>query len=107
MHIRIRRRPVNDYQPITARRRALLAGLAVATAVFIFWLMLERPGAVFPPRPDPATAPDKAACQPGTAAAPGCIGGKLEVHLLPAAAGPTRAATPAASTPRQAPGSGR
>lgn len=73
-------RSASDYRPVSARRRLLIGLLAVATAVAVMWLLLERPGAVFPPRP---AASPPAPCPPGQLS--GCVGGKTEL-LRPAEA---------------------
>lgn len=38
---------VPAYRPLGARRRLLVAALAVATVVMVMYLLLERPGASF------------------------------------------------------------
>lgn len=70
------------------RRRLLVAGLAVATAVTLILMMLERVGA--PPLPRPPPVPDAARCAEGQDR--GCLGGRAEVILVPAGA-----ATPASA----------
>lgn len=75
-------RTASDYRPVSGRRRVLIVLLAVATAVTVMWLLLERPGAVFPARPA-ATAPRPCADGQGS----GCVGGKMEVlRAVPAPA---------------------
>jgi hypothetical protein len=67
---------------VPLRRRLLVALLAVATAVTLFVMMLERIGAPEIPRPPPPAAP--AVCAEGQLS--GCLGGKAEVIVVPAAA---------------------
>jgi hypothetical protein len=62
------------------RRRLLIAGLAVATAVTLILMMLERVGA--PPLPRPPPVPDATRCAEGQDR--GCLGGRAEVILVPA-----------------------
>lgn len=87
----LRRRPKghDEYRPIDRRRRLGIVVLAVATALVVMWLLLERPGAVFPPRPLPASAAGPATCADGQGS--GCIGGRTEMLMIPA---------PTASAPR-------
>ena len=77
----------DDFPATPLRRRLLIAGLAVATAVTLVLMMLERVGA--PPLPRPPSPPDQAGCTLGQST--GCVGGKADVILVPA--------WPAASTP--------
>lgn len=79
-------RSASDYCPISPRRRVLIVLLAVATAVTVMWMLLERPGAVMPPRP---AAPTPRPCLDGQGI--GCVGGRMEV---------LRAAPPPASGAR-------
>lgn len=83
---------VDRYQPIPPRRRWLIVALAIATAVTIVWLMLERVGA--PPLKRPVT-PDAAPCTEGRTT--DCVGGTARVIVVPPPAAVT--VTPAASTP--------
>ena len=69
---------VDRYQPIPPRRRWLIVALAIATAVTIVWLMLERVGA--PPLQRPVT-PDAAPCAEGRTT--GCVGGTARVIVVP------------------------
>lgn len=80
----------DDFRPLPLRRRLLIALLAVATAVTLFLMMLERIGAPEIPRPPaPAGPPVCAAGQLN-----GCLGGKAEVIVVPAvAAVPSSAAS--------------
>lgn len=57
------------YRPLPVRRRLLIVLLAVATALTVAWLLLERPGA--PPLPKPAAGGVQ-------------VGGKSEVFVVPA-----------------------
>lgn len=76
------RRPADDrYRPLTRRRRLLIVGLAVATAVTVVLMLVERPGGM--KRPPPGAAPDRARCSDGQTE--GCVGGKAVVIVPPAA----------------------
>jgi hypothetical protein len=70
----------DDFPATPLRRRLLIAGLAMATAVTLILMMLERVGA--PPLPRPPPAPDAARCAEGQDR--GCLGGRAEVILVPA-----------------------
>lgn len=83
----------DDFPATPLRRRLLIAGLAVATAVTLILMMLERVGA--PPLPRPHPAPDAARCTEGQTS--GCVGGKADVIMLPAA--PAAAASAARTAP--------
>ena len=74
MKVRLLSRSTSDYRPVSPRRRLLIVLLAVAMAVTVMWLLLERPGAVFPPRPS-AAPPGPCADGRGT----GCVGGVTQV----------------------------
>jgi hypothetical protein len=78
----------DDFPATPLRRRLLIAGLAVATAVTLILMMLERVGA--PPLPAAPPVPDAARCAVGQDR--GCLGGRAEVILVPA-----RPATPASA----------
>ena len=67
-----------SYPAPTARRRVMVALLAIATAVTIGWLMLYRPGSVKPQAPPPP--PDVARCTAGQQE--GCVGGRAAVIVL-------------------------
>jgi hypothetical protein len=71
------------------RRRLLVAALAVATAVTLILMMLERVGA--PALPRPPAPPGPAPCAEGQLT--GCLGGKADVILVPAAPPATTAAS--------------
>jgi len=71
-----------DFPPVPLRRRLLIALLAVATAVTLFMMMLERIGAPEIPRPPPPAGPS--VCAEGQLS--GCLGGKAEVIVVPAPA---------------------
>lgn len=88
----------DEFPATPLRRRLFIAGLAVATAVTLILMMLERVGA--PPLQRPPPAPDAVRCAPGQVS--GCLGGKADVILVPAGpAAPALAA--AASSARTAP----
>ncbi len=72
----------DSYRPLSLRRRLFIGLLAVATAVTLITMMLERTGA--PPIPRPPAAAGPAACTAGQLS--GCVGGKAEVIFVPAAA---------------------
>ncbi len=82
----LRSRSNDDYPRPTARRRLLIAGLAVSTAITVGWLLLERPGAPGLKRP---IAADAARCAPGQDSR--CLGGKAEVIVPPAPPPPDHA----------------
>jgi hypothetical protein len=86
MRITIRRKPPNDYQPLSRRRRLLLFVLGIGTALTVAWMLLERPGGVHGPR-SKLEAPT---CLQGRTE--GCVGGKAEVIVvpLPPASAPAR-----------------
>jgi hypothetical protein len=70
------------YRPLTLRRRLLIVVLAVATALVVLWMLLERPGA-------PALKRlDREVCSKGQTE--DCVGGKAEVIMLPPAAPASR-----------------
>jgi hypothetical protein len=71
-----------EFPPAPLRRRLLVALLAVATAATLFMLMLERIGAPEIRRPPPPAGPS--VCAEGQLS--GCLGGKAEVIVVPAAA---------------------
>jgi hypothetical protein len=81
----------HDFPATPLRRRLLVAALAVVTAVTLILMMLERVGA--PALPRPPAPPGPAVCAEGQLT--GCLGGKAEVILVPAAP-----AAAAASAPR-------
>ncbi|MDP1648948.1 MAG: hypothetical protein Q8M01_12230 [Rubrivivax sp.] len=81
----------DSYRPLSLRRRLFIALLAVATAVTLIMMMLERTGA--PPIARPPAAAGPAACTAGQLS--GCLGGKADVIFVPAAA----AASPASAVP--------
>ncbi len=71
------------FPTVPLRRRVLIAVLAVATATTLIMMMLERTGAPEIPRPPAAAGP--APCAEGQFS--GCLGGKADVILVPAASG--------------------
>ena len=83
-----------SYRPLSLRRRLLVAVLAVATAVTLIMMMLERTGAPEIPRPPAVAGP--AACAAGQLS--GCVGGKADVIFVPAAAAASSVAAAAASS---------
>ncbi len=76
-------RPLPDekYRPISGRRRVMIFGLAIATAITVVLTLLYPPGGI--QRPPPAAAPDRLPCSPGQTS--DCVGGKLDVLQPPAA----------------------
>jgi hypothetical protein len=86
---------VDDYRPVGRRQRRLLWVLGLCTALFIFFMMIERPGAK-PPNwlhlltpvegtaaPGNAAPPAAAPCAPGQTR--GCVGGRTElIRVVPA-----------------------
>lgn len=90
----------DSYRPLPRRRRVLIAGLAVATALTLILMMLERVGA--PPLARPPPEPDTTRCAPGQST--GCVGGRADVILVPAQRPASVAAVAAAaSSARTAP----
>jgi hypothetical protein len=99
-------RPLPDekYRPISRRRRLLIFGLAIATAITVVLTLLYPPGGI--QRPPPGAGPDRARC--GAGQTTDCVGGKADVIVLPAAvpaapSAPGAVAAPgaaAASSPR-------
>ncbi len=75
--------PDDRFPAVPLRRRVLIAVLAVATATTLIMMMLERTGA--PEIPRPPAAAGLAPCAEGQLN--GCLGGKAEVILVPAASG--------------------
>lgn len=65
---------VERYRPISARRRLLIALLAVATAAFVTWAMTRKSGVVREAARHPADVPACAASQ-----AEGCVGSMTTV----------------------------
>ena len=78
-----------SYPPTSVRRRLFTLALAVATALVIVWALLERPGYVPKPRPN---APPCA-----TGQTQNCVGGQLDVVVLPRVEPAASAASMAAS----------
>jgi len=74
-------RSEHDFPATPLRRRLLVAALAVATAVTLILMMLERVGA--PALPRPPAPPGPAPCAEGQLT--GCLGGKAEIFLVPTA----------------------
>lgn len=76
---------VPRYRPLTRRRRLLIFGLAVATALCVGALLLDPPGGVQRKRLRPAPP---AACAEGQTS--NCVGGKVEVIVPRTAAAASR-----------------
>lgn len=68
------------YQPLSAKKLALIVVLALLTATTVMLSMLARPGKG--PPPVRAVAPDAARCAAGQTT--GCVGGTATVTVLPA-----------------------
>jgi hypothetical protein len=72
------------YDPLPRRlRRLAVPALALATALGVFYLMLERPGATLTLPPSllaPAAVPEQRRCEPGQTR--DCVGGRAEVLLV-------------------------
>jgi hypothetical protein len=81
----------DGYQPTSARRRLLILLLAVATALVIAWALLTRPGHVPQPRPN---APP---CKQGQTLS--CVGGQIDVIVVPRTEPMSPAVGVAASAP--------
>lgn len=75
------------YQPLSRRRRLLLLGLAVATAVVVIWLMLRPQLRLMEAK---RTQPAAHALPCGAQQTEGCIGGTMGVIVAPAAPGASR-----------------
>ncbi len=75
--------PAQRYRPLNARRRWLLAALAVATAFAVVATLLNPPGGVKRVKHLPADTP---ACAPGQDS--GCAGGRAEVIVVAPVAAP-------------------
>jgi hypothetical protein len=88
---RMKKRNDDRYQPTSAGRRILILMLAVATALVIAWALLTRPGHVAKPRPD---APPCARGQTQN-----CVGGQIDVVVVPGAEQAASGAGVAASAP--------
>lgn len=73
------------YQPLSRRRRLLLLGLAVATALVVVWLMLRPQLRLLEARRAPAASPASAAQPCGAQQTTGCVGGTMGVIVAPAA----------------------
>jgi hypothetical protein len=88
------------FRPLTLRRRILVALLAVATALTLILMMIERVGAPALPRAPSAGGP--ARCADGQS--DGCVGGRSEVIFVPAngaGSAPAGMAGSTASAPAQ------
>jgi hypothetical protein len=79
------------YQPTSARWRILILVLAVATTLFIVWALTTRPGHVPLPRPN---APP---CTQGQTQ--NCVGGQIDVIVMPRTEPAASSASVAASVP--------
>ncbi|HJV71194.1 hypothetical protein [Ideonella sp.] len=82
-------RHANDYRPTSRRQRLVIVAITVATVVALWMLLLLRPG--FHARPIPGTP--LAPCPPGQTS--GCVGGKADVLLIPAAPASSPGSEPA------------
>lgn len=74
--------PVTPYRPLSRRRRLLIVGLAVATAVSVLLLMLQPQLRAGRAQAERRAAPP-ATCAPGQTE--GCVGGVMGV-IVPASA---------------------
>jgi hypothetical protein len=92
---------VPPYRPVSRLKRLLIVGpLGVGTALGIAWLMLERPFNPLPLPPPAAEAPAEPApasdrCADGQTT--GCVGGRTQVLIVPAAPPPSAPSAPAAA----------
>jgi len=75
------------YQPLTRRRRLLLLGVAVATAVLVLWLMLRPQLRLMEAKRSPPAATARPC---GAQQTEGCVGGTMGVIVAPAASGASR-----------------
>lgn len=77
-----------EWRPTSPRARGLIVAVAVATAVGVLLAMLQPQLRLLRARADAPAAPAPADCvaRPGE----GCAGGKLDVLVLPPAAGASR-----------------
>ncbi|MFO1337299.1 MAG: hypothetical protein U1F53_03545 [Burkholderiaceae bacterium] len=73
-------RTPNDFRPTSRRQRLVIVAVTAATVVTLWYLLLERPG--FHVKPLPGTGPQP--CAKGQTS--GCVGGRADVLLMPAAA---------------------
>jgi len=87
--MQFKRRPSNDYHPTSRRQRLIIVAVTVATVVVLWLLLIYHPGG------KPRVWPEPKRCAPGQTE--GCVGGKADVLLLPAA--PASPASPGASAP--------
>lgn len=75
---------VAPYRPLGWRRRFAIAGLAVATAIAVVWLLLDPPGGVQRKRAAAPAQPAAAAPETCTEVrTERCVGGKVEVIVVP------------------------
>jgi hypothetical protein len=79
------------YQPTSARWRVFIVVLAVATTLVIVWALITRPGHVPLPRPN---APS---CKQGQTQ--NCVGGQIDVIVMPRTEPAASSASVAASVP--------
>lgn len=84
------------YDPLPRRlRRLAVPALALVTALGLFYLMLERPGAMLTLPPSlllPEAVPEQRRCEPGQTR--DCVGGRAEVLLVAPPPGPAASPTP-------------
>lgn len=73
------------YQPLSRRRRLLLLGLAVATALVVIWLMLRPQLRLLESRRAPASSAASAPQACGAQQTAGCVGGTMGVIVAPPA----------------------
>lgn len=73
------------YQPLTRRRRLLLLGVAVATAMLVIWLMLRPQLRLMEARRASVAPPASAPVPCGAQQTEGCVGGTMGVIVAPAA----------------------
>lgn len=74
-------KPKDRFRPTPLRQRLLILALAVATAAVVMLAVLDVPARL---RRAQQLPPDKAAC--GQEPTPGCVGGTLQLMVVPAAA---------------------
>lgn len=86
----MKRRPdaTDDFRPTSRRQRLVIIAVTAATVVFLWWMLLEKPG--FHVKPLPGTGPQP--CAAGQSS--GCVGGLADVTLVPAASPSAPASAP-------------
>jgi hypothetical protein len=73
------------YQPLSRRRRLLLLGVAVATALLVIWLMLRPQLRLMESRRTPVAPAASAPLPCAAQQTQGCVGGTMGVIVAPAA----------------------